>query len=226
VKSKKLSKLAAEIAGGLQGVAVRGALIFAVPIGHILRGVHFEGSGFDSDAFYANAFFQPLCVPSEIVHFTFGFRIRSTSGIDGWSSLDHQLVEQLRQSIVVQALPFLTSTETFNGAAKAAGLMNSGNPHVLEAMAYCLLLAGNSNHAVRTLDQLRAAVDNSVPWQREVAGRATVIAQLAVQRPEDACKQLSAWEAETVRKLGFTDAEPAHPLVQTRSPTSPEGPRS
>ena len=43
----------------LEGFVAKRTLVFKPPLRHLLRGFAFEGSSFDKDAFYVNAFVMP-----------------------------------------------------------------------------------------------------------------------------------------------------------------------
>lgn len=91
--------------------SIKGPFIYASPTQHILRGLCFEGSGFDSVTFYMTVFFLPLCVPTKIVSLTFGKRLRRAKG-ESWDKNDPELISALRMAVTREALPFLSEVES------------------------------------------------------------------------------------------------------------------
>lgn len=203
MKTKDFAALGKILLPKMPGFASKGMLIFAHPIGHVIRGIHFEGSSFDQKSIYANVFFQPLCVPCNHLHFTLGFRLRNMDGIDGWSSDEPDLIEKMSESIAIKAMPFLDDVATLRGAASAAEAMQSTNPHVLEAAAYCHVLSDDLEAALSSLDALGRSVDLTVAWQAEIAGRANLVRELVTSDPGGARKQLLEWEAQTAQNVGL-----------------------
>ena len=203
MKAKYFAALGKKLLPSMPDFASKGMLIFAQPIGHVIRGIHFEGSNFDQQSFFANVFFQPLCVPCNHLHFTFGFRLRNMDGIDGWSSDEPDLIEKLSEAIAAKAMPFLDDVATLKGAARAAEAMQSTNPHVLEAAAHCRVLSGDLEAALASLRTLGLSVDLEVAWQAEIASRANLVKELVTSDPGGAREQLLEWEAQTAQNVGL-----------------------
>jgi hypothetical protein len=182
-------------------------VIFADPIGHILRGISFDSSSHGAEAFYVHTFFQPLCVPAEHMHWTLGFRLTDMDGYDGWNSNRSDLLIALRDAVMAKALPFLASVETLEGAARTAEAISSSSP-VQENAAFCWLLAGDVKRAASLLENscnwLSRNVDNDIAWQLELLRRIEHVRDLLQNDPDAAVKQLLVWEAETVERIGFT----------------------
>jgi hypothetical protein len=64
----------------LSSFHVKGKLLFAEPVRHLLRGYYFEDSAFDATRFAVCVFVQPLYVPSSVLVFNFGSRLGSIVG--------------------------------------------------------------------------------------------------------------------------------------------------
>jgi hypothetical protein len=203
MKSKDFSALGKKLLPYLSGYRVKGALIFAEPIGHILRGIAFDSSSHSSTSFYIHVFFQPLCVPSSHMHLTLGDRLRDMNNIDGWDSERPNLVADIGESIIAKALPLLDRVRTLEGAAEAAQEIGAGNSHVQEAAAFCRALAGDTQTALSALEKIPDGLDRSVAWQAEQAERIEQFRTLLRGDPIAARKQLLVWEAETAQKIGL-----------------------
>lgn len=203
MKSKDFSALGKKLLPYLPDYRVRGALIFAEPIGHILRGIAFDSSSYSATSFYIHVFFQPLCVPSNFMHLTLGHRVRDMKNIDGWDSERPDLVADIGEALVAKALPFLNRVETLEGAAEAAEEMGSGNSHVAEAAALCRALAGDTHTALLSLEKIPEGLNRNIAWQDEQATRIEQFQTLLRRDPVGAKKQLLLWEAETAQKIGL-----------------------
>jgi hypothetical protein len=189
----------------LPGFAIKGSLIFVPPVRKLLRGISFEGSSFDKASFYINFFVFPLCVPTEHLYFNFGNRVRKRNGGDRWSKEDPKLVEELRDALKQQALPFLSRAKDLAGFAELAASFSSRNPHTATAIGFALARASRSNQAVEVLGQLQTQLDLSVEWQRAIGDLSKHLRAKLITDPEGAQQQLEAWEGETVRNLGLEE---------------------
>lgn len=203
MKTKDFAALGKKLLPYMSGFTSKGMLIFAQPIDHIIRGLHFDGSSHNPRSFYIYAFFQPLCVPHRNIHFTLGFRLRNMEGVDGWSSDDPHLIEKIGEAIAAKAMPFLNGVATLRDAAVAAETMQSSNPHVMEAAAYCRALSGDREGALSSLDALGLALDREIAWQAKIGDRAKTLSKLLGSDFDAARKQLLEWEAETVQNVGL-----------------------
>ncbi len=97
--------------------------MYALPLGHVLRGFCCDPSGFDKDRFAVYKFCLPLYVPTTHVYFTFGDRLRDDGGCDILCSMkDDSLVASLTAHMQCDGIPFLSSVtgprEMINAAAR------------------------------------------------------------------------------------------------------------
>jgi hypothetical protein len=213
MKTKDFVAIEKRLLPSLSNFAVKGQLLFIVPIDHTLRGFHFDGSSFDKRSFYVSAFFMPLCVPSKHVHLTFGRRVRERGG-DRWSA-DEAGIEGVLESAIQKETPFLLGLQKPKDVAGALKLLTKPNdagyvnPHCYEALAYVLVKAGAIGAAVDTIDALLSLVDGlkranpavALTWELEVCARAQLVKTKLIVNPEEANAQLVAWEHETVNNL-------------------------
>lgn len=187
------------------GFTIKGQLMFMIPLEHTLRGFHFDGSSFDKKSLYVDAFFMPLCVPTEHVHFTFGRRVRDKGG-DRWNADDLHF-EAALESAMQEEVPFLARLRTAKDVASAlepltrpndAGYVN---PHCYEALAYTLVQAGETTAAANVIDTLLKRANPTVIWESEIASRSRIIRDKLTEKPEKAQEQLAVWESENIRNL-------------------------
>ena len=190
----------------LPNFTIKGALLFMIPLGHTLRGFHFDGSSFDKESFYVNAFFMPLYVPSRHVHLTFGRRLR-TGGGDRWSK-ENVGFEAALEAAVQKEVPFFAGLKTALDVANA--LQPPGNNlHCHEAFAYALAQAGETRAALDAIDTMLRLIDSlkrvnsNLTWELEIAARAQLIKTKLTASPDKAIIQFAEWEAETIHNLGL-----------------------
>lgn len=205
--SRQLSIIAKKVLHILPEFAVKGPLIFKITSEEIFLGLHFGGSSRDGRIFRMNAFFLPLFVLTDTIHFNYGIRISSGSG--QWNADNPNLIGELVGSIGSQARPFLDSVSTLDGALKylrAQVEANAGhvNPHTLEALTCTLIKAGHFPAALKTVAEQKRLLENAtVPWMDELRKRAVLIEEKILQGSEVALQQLDAWRAETIHKLSM-----------------------
>lgn len=180
--------------------SVRGHYIYASPTLHVLGGLCFDSSGFDATTFYVWVFVLPLCVPRNIVSLNFGKRLRSPKG-NAWDKHDPDLIPQLQIAITQEALPFLAEVQSLSALADVvAAKYSTKNPHTREALAYALAYSGQLEAAHRQLEQLLQMMDTKIPWQREIAERATLL-KSKLANLQDVQQQLKMWEMESRSNL-------------------------
>jgi len=192
MRKNYVSALGIKLLDRLPGYHVKGALILAEPTIPILRGIAFDGSSHSKTSFYMHFFFQPLCVPAEHIHFTFGFRMTDPTGIDGWESDRPNLVADISKSLSKQALPFLQKVATLDGAAETLNSMKSKNTHVKEAIAFCRILTGDTAMALKQLENI-TGFNRKIEWQEKQASRIEHMIQMLRADSEAAKRQLLIW---------------------------------
>jgi len=202
MKVKQFQALAKKLLPHLPGYALERKLLYATPVGHVLRGFCLEASGFDATGFYVWVFFQPLYVPAEHLHLTLGERLRYM-GSEGWNITDANVEDRLLESIRTQGLPFLTGVEEPLGVAdvsrKRWGELR--NPHIWEAIAYSLIMGNDYSAARAALQRLLASLDGGVEWQEQIKLRAEKVKSKLDANPEEAKRQLEEWELSTKTNL-------------------------
>lgn len=189
------------------GFVSKGRLMFIEPIEHTLRGFHFDPSGFSKRDFYVNVFFLPLYIPASHLHLTFGHRLRNRSA-QRWSGDQPELEAALRSEMLKEVL-FLAGLKTADDVAKAlqpfAKSNQAGytNPHSHEALAYSLIRAGQAGKAATVIDSLLGSNDSNGDWEQEIRARARLIRDKLRESLEEAERQLTVWQSETIHNLGL-----------------------
>jgi hypothetical protein len=200
--SRAFEAIGKKLASHLDGFVVKGPLMAICPIGHVLRGLYFEPSAFDSESFYVSVFFQPLLVPSKVIGLNMGRRLPGP-----WNANDPDLIQRLLVVVTQDALPFLERVGTLRGAAEMAEQMAKASKdlYALQAAAYLATLAGDTAGAREALERLLQILDTKVPWQREMAARAKMLLQQTIEGHPHAICWLEGWEKETAANLGIVE---------------------
>ena len=187
----------------MPGFMQKGLMLYASPLKHVLRGFYFEGSGFDSAAFYVWAFFLPLYVPSTHVSFNFGKRLGEGSG-KRWNLNAPSLHDELWASIQRDGLPFLEGVKEPCDLPEAILQLGTNfDPYRMEAVAYSLAMADDVASAKQALERLRNGLDMGISWQAEIGERAEQLAVKLADSSHKAKIQLAEWEKITVNNLGL-----------------------
>jgi hypothetical protein len=208
--AKEFAPLERELMSKLPGFTMKRALMFSSPIGDVLQGINFEGSGFDKTSFTVTAFLLPLCVPTNNLYFNFGIRIRRKEKGDRWNIEMPYLIEELGDAFSRQVTPFFSRSNSLSGFVKVAEGFPIGNPHTPKAIAFALARAGHNEKAINILDQLIAQLDFKVNWQKEIDAIARTLKSLLETNPSAAQRQLTVWETETAKNLGLDEYRKSH----------------
>jgi hypothetical protein len=208
MKTKEFTAIGRKLLPYLPGFVVNGKMMFIPPVDDFLRGIYFENSSGTND-FYLRVFFLPLFVPQDCVSFTHGPDRLRRNNRALWHADDPNLLENLRETIRDEAIPFLNSISTLDGVLNnlKAGVDSDRprvNSHILEALAYTLIKSGDYSSALTALAELKQRLDKSTtPWVVEQKARAQLIEEKLLQNPETALEQLETWKTETIHKLGL-----------------------
>jgi hypothetical protein len=196
MKKKQFTALAKLLLPDLpSGIVVKDEYIFVRPLNDAIRGFCFEGSSFDADSFY-------LYVPTEVIHFTFGDRVRDESA-DRWDNRSPELVSTLSSAMREQGLPIVDRAATLEGqiGAASAVMASCGHPSAREAVAYGLARLGRKSEALAALESLISTLDRCVSWQSEMAERAERFRDMLIREPERATATLDAWREDNIRRF-------------------------
>jgi hypothetical protein len=210
MRKKEFIAIEERLAPRFPGFAIQGPLMLMKPLGEILRGFHFEPSSFSNTQFYVTAFFLPLYVPTKQIHFTFGHRIGATTKrwTAGQPHLENTLASEMRRE-----MPFLEHLATPKDVASALYPFTKPNqngyvnPHSYEALAYTLLRAGETEHAMQVIDTLLRNTSPTIGWEKEIALRVLSIRDLFRGDPAKVERQLTVWQAATLNDLGLGHLE-------------------
>jgi len=206
MKKKQFESLCKTLLPHLPGFACKGWLLYAEPVGHVLRGFCCDPSGFNPQEFAVWVFFLPLYVPKKYLSFNFGHRLKDARGCEKWWNLnDPRLRDDLLAAIQQQGLPFLEGVRQPRDVATTILRLGMGsNLHGMEAVAYSLAMEGDVAGAQQALERLTKALDRDIAWQAEMMDRATLLARKLDIDPEEARRQLAEWEQATLKNLGLS----------------------
>jgi hypothetical protein len=223
MKKTQFESLCKPLLPYLSGFACKGWLLYARPLGHVLRGFYCDPSGFAPTEFRVHVFFLPLYVPTEYVHFAMGKSLKDDKGCEIWWKIDDpDLSQKLLTTIYEQGLPFIAGVEDPRQLAdKARELLTRTklerrellgiaadsekdpyeDPYKLEAIAYSLIMIEDYCGARAALARLTKALDTRVPWQSEIMKRANQIDETLSDYPHQAKSLLEQWEQVTLKNL-------------------------
>jgi hypothetical protein len=205
MKKKQFESVCKQILPRLPGFACKGWLLYAQPLGRVLRGFYCDGSGFDREQFTVHKFCLPLYVPTTHIYFLFGDRLKDDRGCSIWWNInDPDLVTNLLARILSQGVPFLSEMTGPREMIKAAErLPETQECHRWETIAYSDIMVGDYREAGMAFKHLANAVDMNIPWQVEVLERAKQLEQSLQQDVEKAKQLLEQWEQFSAKNLGL-----------------------
>jgi len=211
MKTKEVAVIWRKLAPSFQGLglAIKGKFVFISPIDDFVRGVYFE-EAFDSTAFYLRVLFLPLFVPQECISFIHGDRIGNDLE---WTMENPNLVDNLRDVIQTQALPFLERVSTLPGVIACVKKDVESdwpryNSHHLEELAYIYAKSGEYSASSECLRHLiRDLEKDTIPWIVSQRERAQLIETKLLENPQMALDQLDQWKRQTIISLGFEKHE-------------------
>lgn len=205
--NRELSAIAMKVAHDLPGFKVYGSLIFTVTPQDVLLGLQFGGSSRDGRNFRLNAFFLPLYVLTDVIHFNYGKRINCIAG--QWNADNPSLLGELDEAVKSEGVPFLNKVSTLPGVFDFlnAQIESNGeriNPHTLEALACTFVKDMQYSTALRILNEQRQLLANAtIHWMLDLRSRAQSMETILIEKPAMGLTQLNIWKAETIRNLGL-----------------------
>jgi hypothetical protein len=179
-------------------VAVRGRLVYRVPVDGILAGIYADLSGFTKGASYLWVFAQPFYVPSEHLDFAIGTRLGGGAHaytLEGLATND-------AATYMGPAEEFFTRHGTPASLLGQSDWKDRANIRMVEVEAYPLVWCDRSDEARQVLsvvDDLPTSYD----WEREVAERTCHVDELLGSSVAAARPQLEHWRDETVAHLNL-----------------------
>jgi hypothetical protein len=178
-----------------------------VPIGNIFCGIVFSSSGFSQDAFYINAFAQPLYIPSDHIVLTFG---REMPGYWEYSASDTQVLGlRVLKALEDHALPLhqsLSNLELFYRNVQT--ICSPKNIHLHQALVLTAIYLNKMQEAQEHFKILRRLVDESdpkIPWPRAVLDQTETFTTEAATDIGLARAHLQEVELATLRSLKLDD---------------------
>ncbi len=199
---KQFERLGRHVATESGEFVPAGSIVYQRPLKHFLRGLCFEGSGFNKDRFFVWVFAMPLYVPIDHIAFTMGDRLRCGHS-EGWDNQSNSILIELRGAFDQQAKPWLAEHSDLKRCVSVLSRNAAGNPNHAIAAAFGKLLLGQTSDSLRSIAELLRRIDLTVEWQRTIAERATYIEKLAREDELKAREQLRTWELETLQSLNL-----------------------
>jgi hypothetical protein len=203
VNTKQIRLLQEAVVRAVPHFSIVGKLMAIRPVEDILRGIHFEGSSFDNDSFYAHMFIMPLCRKTDEIYLNFGQRVRRSDGGDRWSVADPAIGLELVEAINIQVLPFLFSVTSLADFVELAKTFPKDH-RSLEAMAFSLARLGHAEEAIATIQKLNK-LPVTFPWHAEVRASAMALEDRLRNDPQDAVKFLKSIEDKVRLDLKLTN---------------------
>lgn len=200
MRAKDLTPIFREITRIRPELAFHKRLLFKAPVGQVLRGIHFDPSGFHKDPFNVSAFIMPFCVPTNYYHMSFGIQIQILG--EGWSMTMPDLLPKLLSKIREDAIPFLDRVSTLESLIVAMHHYPT-SPHAWQASAYSLARIGETRRAVEAIERYIPELRMSSHWQTDIAKEFRALRHLLIYEPDLAATKLEEWETETIHNLGL-----------------------
>jgi hypothetical protein len=209
MKGKIIERVAKlEILPHLPEWAVRGKLIYMSGPNDILRGVCIDSSAFSASDVYVQLFAMPLYVPRDHLTFTYGKRLRDSSGWERWSvdpDFPVDFVRDLLTALKADGLRFLEKFATPNGVLTYINASEGGNDFWrLHTKAYTHAYLGNLEKADNLLsiliDEAAKALKNS-PWTKNVADHATLLRGYIRRGRDEVHEVMESWVHYSREKL-------------------------
>jgi hypothetical protein len=205
MKTKEIAAIWRKLAPSFPELIIKGKFVFVSTVDDFVRGIYFEDA-YDSTAFYLRALFLPLFVPQDCISFIHGDRIGNALN---WTIENPNLIENLREVIHSQALPFLESVSTLPGVIACVKKdverdWPRYNSHHMEELGYLYIKNGGYSEALRWLKHLQRDLEKeTTPWIVDQRNRTQLIEMKLLDSPEVALEQFDEWKRQTIIKLGF-----------------------
>ena len=205
MKRSELTKLTTSLMGMLVNGRVSQRIVYAMPLGELVRGFYVEDSRYSSSEFYLWVFCVPLYVPAASLSLTFGRRLKSSKEV-AWT-LDGVSQPGVPEQISAQSSEFLQCVETpAKFASSIANLTRAPeNLHVMEAVAYSLTVSEKWTEAADALARLLLRMESVITAHNEstlgMKQRAELLQKLVATNHEQALAQLQTWREQTLTNL-------------------------
>ncbi len=195
MKQSDFVKIEKQLIDLLPEYSIKGSLLYTITRHKMLAGISFEGSSFNKETFFANYFVMPLARPTQHIYFNYGDRLRDGRGTDGWSINKEDLVEELREAIKNQVIPWVS---TFESTKEAVRLIKhvaseSRNFRIWETGAVMLASYGDTEGAILFSDRCLKACDISIPWHREIVEYLEKLKKACLASPPSLESLLDSW---------------------------------
>jgi hypothetical protein len=173
------------------------------PVEYVLRGYSFGSGFYGTDVLYVSYFYQPLYVPLEFAHVSFGDRVAEVD-----------VTAESEASVMMEVLDAMKRAEHYvdrypdpASLAHNKWRFGDGTERAQEVTAYSLVLAGDYREAETSLEKLRAELLRDIPkfplasWLPDMEARVGKLLDALRQDPEQAVALLNEWTEYTKRNL-------------------------
>jgi hypothetical protein len=184
------------------GYRQSGRILYKEPLEYVLRGYSF-GSGFHTDTLYVHVFMQPLYIPREYHHYTFGDRI---AGVDVEDDNPVPVMEEVLRAMK-DAEPHVDRFRSPMDIANDEWYFQGQDERYLELRGYSLVLTGDYEEAETCLQALRVELSQQIrkrpdaTWLPEVDDRAARLLEAVRRNPPLAIAMQNEWTEYTKRNL-------------------------
>ena len=199
MKHRELVPVFKQVVEALPSLGFHKNLLFAKPLGGVLRGICFNPSAYNKHDFDVSAFVMPFCFPTTHYLMNFGKDVYGR-GI-AWSMLLPDLAPRLIAAIREQAMPFLETASTPRDLALALQRFKGCQSQMFQA--YALARIGENREAITMIEAYLPAFDPTSHWQKDLADQSRALRHLLLYEPALAATKLEEWETETIHNLGL-----------------------
>ena len=199
---KDFAALLKSLLSDLPGFVIRDRLMFLPPANQILRGLYFDRTSVKTQ-FRVMAFFLPLCVPTDHLHFSFPKDLRTPEGRQSWTLNDSDLRRDLGAGVKRLAHEFLEPIHSLQDLIRFVESQPHNTPQEIRDIAYCLIRIGEFRKGQLLLRQVLDKYDRKIDWQRAAAEQAESLISTIDSNPSAAQLQLQEWELQTAKNLGL-----------------------
>jgi len=187
------------------------------PTTWLAQGIAYSGSS--GDWFYGYAFVIPLYLPTEHVYFNYALTLSDSRGHRGFDlprqNTQDRLGVDLARAVKEQAIGHLDAVGTLEGFAgllesnQARHVADGGSGHVgVEQLGYTLALLGRVPEALEQLHVASIGRRDASDRDREVARRASVVADMLERSPRVVTAQLDKWADQSAQTLRINRQSP------------------
>jgi len=152
------------------GFTQKGNYILISPVDDVLGGFCFEPSLIDRNSIYIWWLVQPLFIPENMIHLTFGGRIENSNYNQLWSDLNSLKTIETIKDAINNKKPLIESLSELALFYEYFNKKDRQNLRIYEALIYTLIWMGSYNWEQEIKDFIRFVdkFDVSIPWIKKL----------------------------------------------------------